>query len=247
MHLGIDFWKDFGGFLKANGGMLAPTSNKNRCQLRRANFWKNLVFPSEKQWFWRFRGSKLEVKIDEQSIKKWSQDGKASWDRFLMDFGGFLEASWEGIWSQDQSQEASKERWKNGSMLAPKSSKNRSQLRKAIFWKKLVFPKENQRFWGFRGSKLEVKIDEKSIKKWSQDGKASWHRFLMDLGGFLEASWEGKWSQDRDGKVDSIKMAKNSQQDALTLCDPRGPGPWGGPPLLGEPAPCPRHYGPPGL
>ena len=56
----------------------------------------------------------MEVKIDEKSIKKWSQDGKASWHRFLMDFGGFLEASWEGKWSQDRSQEASKKRWKNG-------------------------------------------------------------------------------------------------------------------------------------
>ena len=56
----------------------------------------------------------MEVKIDEKSIKKWSQDGKASWHRFLMDFGGFLEASWEGKWSQDRSQEASNTLWKNG-------------------------------------------------------------------------------------------------------------------------------------
>ena len=37
---------------------------------------------------------------------------------------------------------------------------------------------------------MEVKIDETSIQKWNQDGKASWHRFLVDFGGFLEASWE---------------------------------------------------------
>ena len=44
------------------------------------------------------------------------------------------------------------------------------------------------------GSKLEVEIVEKSIKKWSEDGKASWLRFLIDSGGFLEASWKQKWS-----------------------------------------------------
>ena len=73
-----------------------------------------MVFPQRNSLFSKFRWSKLEVKIDEKSIKKWSQDGKASWHRFLMDFGGFLEASWEGKWSQDRSQEASKKRWKNG-------------------------------------------------------------------------------------------------------------------------------------
>ena len=54
-----------------------------------------------------------------------------------------------------------------------------------------------------RGQGIEVgsKIDEKSIKRWSQDGKASWHRCLIDFGGFLEASWEGKWSQDRSKKA----------------------------------------------
>ena len=61
-----------------------------------------------------FRGKKLEVEIDENSIKKWSQDGKASWHRLLKDFGGFLEASWEGKWSQDRSKKASKKRWKSG-------------------------------------------------------------------------------------------------------------------------------------
>ena len=38
MHLGIDFWKDFGGFWVRNGGMLAPKSMKNRCKMRIALF-----------------------------------------------------------------------------------------------------------------------------------------------------------------------------------------------------------------
>ena len=62
--------KDFGGFLMKNGCMLTQKSNKNRCQLRITIFWKNLVFPKEKQWFWGSSGSKLEVNIDEKSTKK---------------------------------------------------------------------------------------------------------------------------------------------------------------------------------
>ena len=61
---------------------------------------------------------------------------------------------------------------------------------------------------------MGAKIDEKSIKKWSQDGKASWHRFLMDFGGFWEPSWgqvgrenRAKTSQDRprQGKTREAK------------------------------------------
>ena len=54
---------------------------------------------------------------------------------------------------------------------------------------------------------MEVKIDEKSIKKWSQDGKASWDRFLMDFGGILEASWEEKWS-----KIDPKRRRKSDEK-----------------------------------
>ena len=65
----------------------------------------------------------------------------------------------------------------------------------------------------------------------------------MDVGGFGEASWEGKSSQEaskiaskNDEKTKGNKMAKKSQQEVPTTRDPRGPGPWGGPPLLGGPA-----------
>ena len=76
---------------------------------------------------------------------------------------------------------------------------------------------------------MEVKIDEKSIKKWSQDGKASWHRFLMDFGGFLEASWEGKWSQDRSKKASKKRWENGRHQDGQKIekrrsDDPRGEG-----------------------
>ena len=37
-HVGIDFWKDFDGFLSKNERMLARKLTKNRCQLRRTIF-----------------------------------------------------------------------------------------------------------------------------------------------------------------------------------------------------------------
>ena len=60
---------------------------------------------------------------------------------------------------------------------------------------------------------MEVKIDEKSIPKWNQDGKASWHRFLMDFGGFLEASWEGKWNQDRPKKASKKRWEGKGKEE----------------------------------
>ena len=113
MHLGIDFWKDFGGFLEAKWRHVGTKIEKSM-PTSKSDFLKNRTLAAAGARFFRFGGSKLEVKTDQKSIKKWSQDGKASWHRFLMDFGGLLEASWEGKWSQDRSQEASKKRWKNG-------------------------------------------------------------------------------------------------------------------------------------
>ena len=43
---------------------------------------------------------------------------------------------------------------------------------------------------------MGVKIDQKSIKKGGQHGKASWNRFFCDFGGFGEPSWEAKPSQE---------------------------------------------------
>ena len=105
------------GFGWVFGGKMEACWHQHRAKIDpnfEERFFEKTLFSWGKQWFWRFRGSKLGVEIDAKSIKKWSQDGKASWHRFLMDFGGFLEASWEGKWSQDRSKKASKKRWKNG-------------------------------------------------------------------------------------------------------------------------------------
>ena len=114
MHLGIDFWKDFGGFLEAKWRHVGTKIDQKSMPTSKSDFLKNRTLAAAGARFFRFGGSKLEVKANQKSIKKWSQDGKASWHRFLMDFGGFLEASWGGKWSQDRPKKASKKQGKSG-------------------------------------------------------------------------------------------------------------------------------------
>ena len=65
-------WKDFGS---QNGAMLAPKSIKNRCHLRKTNFWKIIVLLLEKQLFWRFGGPSWEQKSIKHRSKHRVQDG----------------------------------------------------------------------------------------------------------------------------------------------------------------------------
>ena len=95
--------------------------------------------------------------------------------------------------------------WIWESKMEPSWLLNRSQLRKAIFWKNRVFLQENQWFWRFWSSKLGVKIDQKSIKKWRHDGKASWHRFFMDFDRFGRPSWRQVGIEKRS-KIDQKSM-----------------------------------------
>ena len=77
---------------------------------------------------------------------------------------------------------------------------------------------------------MEAKIDQKSIKKGVQHGKASWHRFLNDFGGFWEASWGPKIEQKSIQKGIEKVMKKRTYprwpksrskrpRRTLTLCD----------------------------
>ena len=60
----------------------------------------------------------------------------------------------------------------------------------------------------FQGSKNRTKIDQKTIKKWMQDGDSSWHRFFMDFHRFSEASWSQVGIKNRL-KIDAKKHPKN--------------------------------------
>ena len=76
-------------------------------------FFKNRALAAAGAGFFRIRGSKLAAKIDQKTINTWSPRWNASWYRFLMDFGGYLEANWVGKSIKNRSKAASKKRCKN--------------------------------------------------------------------------------------------------------------------------------------
>ena len=94
MHLGIYFWKDLEGYWKPKWSHVGTQIDQKSMPLAKSDFLKNRALPTAGAWFFRFGGSKLGTKIDQKSIKKGVQHGKASWHRFLIDFDGFWEASW---------------------------------------------------------------------------------------------------------------------------------------------------------
>ena len=109
----IDFWRDFGGFWEGKWRQVGTQIDQKSMPIAKSDFLKNRALPAVGAWFFRFGGSKLGANIDQKSIKKRSQDGKATWHRFFIDFNGFWDPSWEAKSSQDRSKTASKKRWKN--------------------------------------------------------------------------------------------------------------------------------------
>ena len=137
-----------------------------------------------------------------------------------------------------------------GSKMEPcwhqNSIKIRSYVDNAAKPNMLIKPIETQWFFGFRGSKLGAKIDQKSIYKWipkmgcilaaifegkidqtsikkcSHDGKASWNRFFIDFGGFGEVSWHRKSRQDQSKKASKKRRKKEGRQGAKKVAT-RGP------------------------
>ena len=65
--------------------------------------------------------------------------------------------------------------------------------------------------------------------------------FWRQVGRENGAKIDPRRHRKREGKVDSIKMAKKSQQDVLTPRETRGPEPWGG--GRGRGSPSPREEG----
>merc|ERR1711953_794006 len=96
-------------------------------------------------------------------------------------------------------------------------------IAKSDFLKNLALAAAGARFLRFWASKLGVKIDQKLMKKRSPRWMASWHRFFLDFGRFLGASWEAKWSQDRPKKA-SKNDAKNSRNQIAKKVATRIPG-----------------------
>ena len=152
---------------------------------------------------WLQIGFQNRANIDEKSIEKSIQNLMHLGIDFLVDFGGF----WEGKWRH----------------VGPKIEQKSMPTSKSDFLKNRALPAAGARFSRFWVSNLGVKSNEKSIQKWSQDGKASWHRFLMDFGGFWEPSWGqvGRENRAKTGQ-DRPRQAKTGQTTNTTAaaCQP---------------------------
>ena len=85
----IDVWSDFGGILERNWRHVGTKIDEKSIQIAKSDFLINRALAAAGAWSARFWGSKLGAKTHQKTIKKWSQHGKASWHRFLMDFGEF--------------------------------------------------------------------------------------------------------------------------------------------------------------
>ena len=104
---------------------------------------------------------------------------------------------------------------------------------------------------------MGAKIDQKSIKKGIQHGKASWHRFLSDFNGSWGRTWGGKSSQDRprqgktredkgrEGKGEERKREAGIGKEKRSRGTFSARGGWVHPPFRGRPpqgpGPCPAQ------
>ena len=118
-------------------------------------------------------GPMLEAKTDPKSIKKrckkrWNFEGLLEGHNFGK--SSILEANMEASWHQNR-------------------SRNRCYLRKAVFWKNLVFPvRKNKVFWDPVSRSWEQNSIKNRCSKQCGNRKArklNFHRFLIDLGAIL--------------------------------------------------------------
>ena len=96
------FLERFWWIWKKNRGMLALKSNKNRCQLRKAIFWKNLVFPLGKTMIFRVQGievgGKTRWKIAPKMESRWEGILASILNGFWWNFGSKLGRKIEACW-----------------------------------------------------------------------------------------------------------------------------------------------------
>ena len=180
------------------GGFWLPSASWEASGLAKvANMgptWANMV-PT---WLpkWSQNGSKIDLKID--------QIFDASWNRFLKGFWWILGGKLEPSWHQHR-------------------VKNRCYLENVGKHENIIKPMEFQWFLMFRGSKLGAKIDQKSIKKWSQDRKGSWHRFFEDFGGLgRQVGRENRTKMDQ--KSMPKKHRKNDRKNVRKKRKNQAPG-----------------------
>ena len=94
MPLGIDFLSNFDRFFDPKWRQVGTKIDQKSMSTSKGDFLKNRALPAAGARFFKIRVAKLGAKIDQKSIKIWSPRWVPSWHRFLMNFGGFWEASW---------------------------------------------------------------------------------------------------------------------------------------------------------
>ena len=92
--LGSAFYWIFSNFWSQHGSKLGPTSIKKSMSTSKSDFFKIRTLAAAGARFFRFGGSKLEVKSDQNSMTRRDRKSKASWTRSSTDFGGFGRPSW---------------------------------------------------------------------------------------------------------------------------------------------------------
>ena len=143
---------------------------------------------------WRQVGFQNRAKINKRSLQESIKKLMPFTIDFQINFGGFSERKWKHV----------------GTKIDEKSiriAKNEFLINRAL----AAAGAWSVRFWG---PKLGAKTHQKTIKKWSQHEKASWHRFFLDFGEFWKASWEAISSQDRCKKASKKRCKKERQQDS---------------------------------
>ena len=68
MHLGIDFWKDFGGFLERKWRHVGTKIEEESIQIEKSDFLINRALAAAGARFLRFWRLTFEIKIFEKSI-----------------------------------------------------------------------------------------------------------------------------------------------------------------------------------
>ena len=102
--LGIDFWKDFGGFWEAKQSQVGTKIHKKLASVAKVLFLKKPCFSLGKTYILKVRGVQVASKNRLKIEAKINQFLKASWDLIFMGFWWIL----EGKWSQVGTQMASK-------------------------------------------------------------------------------------------------------------------------------------------
>ena len=117
--------------------------------------------------------------------------------------------------------------YQNRPKLVPNPEPKRTSTQKHLTCRNAIKTNSFLMIFEIGASAMRTKINQKSIKKLGQQGKASWHRFLSDFGGFWEASWGRKSSKNRLKKASKKRWKKEGRQDGKKVATrgPDHPGP----------------------